>query len=142
MKLKSASRAALFDDLARLILRVGFGVLIMFHGMYKVRYGVGDIQKALLATGLPPVLSYGVFVGELVAPALMILGAFTRPAAVVLAGTMVFAMYLMYADHFGVLTANGGWGVELPCVYFLAATAVALMGPGRFSVGKRGGWLN
>ncbi|MEO1997232.1 MAG: DoxX family protein [Planctomycetaceae bacterium] len=142
MKSKSASRAGLFEDLGRLTLRVGFGVLIMFHGVYKVRNGVGAIQASLLAEGLPPVLAYGVYMGELVAPSLIILGAFTRPAAMVLALTMLTAMYLMYADQFGALTGRGGWGVELPAVYLLAAIAIALLGPGRFSVGKRGGLLN
>ena len=111
MKSKSASRAGLFEDLGRLTLRVGFGVLIMFHGMYKVRNGVGAIQASLVAEGLPPVLAYGVYMGELVAPSLIILGAFTRPAAMVLAFTMLTAMYLMCADQFGALTGRGGWGV-------------------------------
>jgi len=125
-----------------LTLRVGFGVLIMFHGLYKVTHGVGDIQAVLQSKGLPPLLSYGVYVGELVAPALIILGAFTRPAAVVLALTMLAAMYLMYFNQFNRLTELGGWGVELPAMYLLAAVAIVLLGPGRFSVGKRGGLLN
>jgi len=142
MKSKSASRAGLFEDLGRLTLRLGFGVLIMFHGIHKVIHGVGDIQAVLRFQGLPGVLSYGVYVGELVAPALIILGAFTRPAAGVLAFTMMASMYLKYSSQFNQLTALGGWGAELPALYLFAAVAIVLLGPGRFSVGKRGGLLN
>ena len=116
--------------------------MIMFHGIHKVTDGVGDIQVVLHSKGLPPMLSYGMYLGELVAPALIILGAFTRPAAVVLALTMLAAMYLMHFNQFNRLTELGGWGAELPAMYLFAAVAIVLLGPGRFSVGKRGGLLN
>ena len=112
------------------------------HGIHKVIHGVGDIQAVLRFQGLPGVLSYGVYVGELVAPALIILGAFTRPAAGVLAFTMMASMYLKYSSQFNQLTALGGWGAELPALYLFAAVAIVLLGPGRFSVGKRSGLLN
>ncbi|WP_323129421.1 DoxX family protein, partial [Klebsiella pneumoniae] len=44
-----------------------------------------DWRGLLAAQGLPGFIAYGVLVGEVVAPCLLILGVLTRPAALVLA---------------------------------------------------------
>src|SRR5690606_18181180 len=69
------------DDLAKLLLRLVLGVLILFHGWAKLRHGIGGIEAMLAVRGLPSFLAWGVYLGEVVAPLLLILGVYTRLAA-------------------------------------------------------------
>jgi putative oxidoreductase len=57
------------------------GGILIFHGIHKALYGVDEISVMLTSFGLPAFLSYGVYIGELIAPAMIRLGVLTRPAA-------------------------------------------------------------
>lgn len=61
-------------DFAKLLLRVSFSVMIMFHGSHKIYGDTLFIQSLLTAHGLPTFIAYGVYLGEIIAPALIILG--------------------------------------------------------------------
>lgn len=130
------------SDLGKLVLRVALGVLILLHGIAKLKGGpdfiVGTVEKA----GLPSVLAYGVYIGEVLAPVLLIIGLFTRPAAIVVAINMLFAIFLVHAGEIGQISKTGGWAIELQGMYLLAAIAVALLGAGRYSVGGLNGRWN
>jgi putative oxidoreductase len=78
-----------------------------------------------------------VFIGEGIAPLLMIFGAFTRIAALLVAANMVVAVLLVHMDKLLVLDKTGGWALELEGMFFLTALAVALLGPGRYSIDGR-----
>ncbi|RYF79188.1 MAG: DoxX family protein [Comamonadaceae bacterium] len=125
------------DDLGKLVLRVALGVLILLHGIAKLGKGVDGIGGMLAAQGLPAVLAYAVYVGEIVAPALLIIGLFTRPAAWVIAINMLVAIWLVHTKHLAALSDNGGWALELQGMFLFSAVAVALLGGGRLGVGGR-----
>ncbi|WP_225783152.1 DoxX family protein [Xenophilus sp. Marseille-Q4582] len=125
------------DDLGKLVLRVALGVLILLHGIAKLGKGVDGIGNMLAGQGLPAILAYGVYLGEIVAPALIIIGLFTRPAAWVIAINMVVAIWLVHMKQLGVLTDNGGWALELQGMFLFAAVAVGFLGGGRIGVGGR-----
>ena len=130
------------DDTGKLILRLALGVLILLHGIAKISTGVGGIAGALSANGLPGALAYFVYVGEVLAPVLIIAGIYTRPAAWIVALNMLAAIYLVHMKDLFVLGKNGGWALELQGMFLFAAIAVALMGAGRFSVGGSSGRYN
>jgi len=142
MKTAYRSDPATVPDTGRLLLRVGLGVLILLHGISKVMNGIGPILEGVEKAGLPRDFGYLVYVGEVVAPILLIVGFLTRPAALVIAINMVVAVYLVHASQLFTLTKQGGWALELQGMYFLAAVVVALLGAGRFSVGGAGGRWN
>jgi len=128
-------------DLGKLLLRLGLGGLILLHGASKVMNGIEPILAGVQAAGLPREFGYLVYVGEVVAPILVIVGFLTRPAALAIAINMAFAVYLVHAAQFFTLTKQGGWALELQGIYFLAAVAIACLGAGRFSVaGAAGRW--
>lgn len=130
-------------DVGRLILRLALGALILFHGVAKLKGGVGQIGGMLASHGLPPALAYGAYVGEVLAPLMLIVGAWTRVAAVIVAVNMLFALGLAHlGDLTTILPRTGGWAVELQMMYLWSAVAIALLGAGRFSVGGAGGRLN
>ena len=97
------------DDLGKLILRVALGVLILLHGIAKLSKGVDGIGGMLSSHGLPAILAYLVYVGEVVAPVLLIVGLFTRPAAWAVAANMVVAIWLVHMKDLGALNNQGGW---------------------------------
>jgi uncharacterized membrane protein YphA (DoxX/SURF4 family) len=130
------------SDLGKLILRLTLGVLMLLHGVGKISSGAVAILGLMTKMGLPPVLGYLVYVGEVLAPLLLIVGLWTRPAALLVAINMVVAVLLVHTAQLGELTKNGGWALELQGFYLFTAVAVALLGAGRFSVGGEGGKLN
>ena len=97
------------EDLGKLLLRVALGVLILFHGVHKLLYGPGSAVGAIMAAGLPGWMGYAVFLGEVVAPVLLLLGLWTRLAAVVVAINMLTAIALVHMGQLGSLGGGGGW---------------------------------
>lgn len=124
-------------DLGRLILRFGVGFLMLFHGVAKLAKGVGFIKMTLMKAGLPEFLAYGVYVGEVIAPLLLIIGFKTRTAASVIIATMVMAIYLVHGNELFSLTKTGAWAIELPAFYIFASIAIMLLGPGAYSADKK-----
>lgn len=129
-------------DLAKLLLRVMLGVLILLHGISKIRGGPGFILDVVERAGLPEPFGYLVYVGEVLAPVLLIVGLWTRAAAFVVAINMVFAVLLVHAGDLLTITKTGGWALELQGLFLVVAVAVALLGAGRYSVGGIAGRWN
>ncbi|WP_295716356.1 DoxX family protein [uncultured Halovibrio sp.] len=119
-------------DLARLILRLALGFLILLHGISKLLNGIGPIEDLLTAHGLPVLLAWGVLIGEILAPTMLILGIHTRVAAVLVAINMVFALVLAHQHELLTLKTNGGWALELPVLFLVNAVVVLMLGPGRY----------
>lgn len=125
------------DSAGKLILRVALGVLILLHGIAKVRSGIGGISGMVTGMGLPSWVAYGVYVGEVLAPLLLIVGWYSRLAAAVIAINMVFAVTLAHRSQLFDLGNSGGWALELQGMYLFAALALAMLGPGRYAVNER-----
>lgn len=124
-------------DLGRLLLRLALGVLILFHGVAKLMNGIDPITQLVTSNGLPAFVAYGVYIGEVFAPALVILGWYSRIASLLIAGNMVFALYLAHRADLFKLAATGGYALELQAMFLIAAIALALLGPGRYSVNEQ-----
>jgi putative oxidoreductase len=130
------------SDFGKLILRLALGGLMLLHGIGKISSGAASILGRMENIGLPPGLGYLVYVGEVLAPLLLIVGLWTRPAALIVAINMVVAVALVHSDQLLTLGKSGGWALELQGMYFFAAIAVALLGAGRFSLGGGNGRFN
>lgn len=131
-----------YDDIGKLVLRLSVGILLLMHGLHKLMHGISGIAAMVQASGWPSWIAYGVFVGEIVAPALMIVGLLTRISAFVVVLNMMVALYLAHSHQLFHLTKTGGWLLELQGLYLFGALAIALLGAGRFSVGGAQGRLN
>lgn len=124
-------------DLAKLLLRVTLGVLILLHGIAKLNGGLSGITGMVEAQGLPGFLGYAVLIGEVVAPLMVIAGFHARIGAVLIALNMVVAIVLVHMGELGSFNAQGGWALELQGMFLATAVAIALLGPGRFSANGR-----
>jgi putative oxidoreductase len=124
-------------DLGRLLLRLALGVLILFHGVAKLTGGIDPITGLVTAMGLPAFVAYGVYVGEVVAPVLVIVGWYSRLGSLIIAINMTFALALAHRADLFKLGPSGGYALELQALYLIAAIALVLMGPGRYSMNER-----
>ena len=123
------------EDAGKLVLRVVLGVLILLHGIAKLRFGLGDVATSLARAGLPAAIGYLVYVGEVVAPLLLILGWWTRVGALLIALNMAVALVLGHRGHIFQVEGHGGLLLEVQFMFLFCAIAVALLGAGRFSLG-------
>ncbi len=128
------------NDLGKLVLRLGLGAILLFHGINKINHGVAWIKPRLAQVGLPGFLAYGTYVAEVLAPILLIVGYRVRLAALAIAFEMVMAVFLVLRHEvFSLSKAPGGaWAIELQALIFLAAVAVALLGSGTYAISRRG----
>lgn len=124
------------NDGAKLLLRLALGGLILLHGVAKLRGGIAPITGMVGAAGLPSWIAYGVYVGEVLAPAMVLAGWYARAGAAVIAVNMLFAVGLAHRGELLALGPTGGWALELQGLYFATAVAVALLGPGRFGINR------
>ena len=124
------------DALGKLILRLTVGVLMLFHGIAKIMNpGTVDfISGSLAGSGLPSIMAYGVYIGEVIAPVMIILGVFCRYGAIIVVINMVFAIFLMHSGELFALTDHGGWRLELQGFYLFGALAIVFLGSGRQAV--------
>jgi|SRR5687767_4086074 putative oxidoreductase len=133
---------AMWDDVGKLLLRLAVGGLLLFHGVSKMKSGVGWIAGPLAGLGLPAFLAYGVFVGEVVAPILAILGKFTRLAGLAIAFDLFMAIVLVLRGR--ILSVNpqgGGWAIELEMFFLLGGVALFFLGSGRLALSRgQGAW--
>jgi putative oxidoreductase len=124
------------DDLGKLILRLTVGVLILFHGLHKILNpaSLDFINQQLTSINLPPVLAYGVYIGEVVAALMVIFGFFSRLGGLLIFGNMIFALVLAHSDQLFTLTKTGGWALELQGFYLFSSLAIFFLGSGKWAI--------
>lgn len=130
------------DNFGKLILRLTLGLLLILHGAAKLSSGIGGIEAMVIARGLPAFLAWGVYVGEVIAPLLLIVGIYTRLGGLLIAINMIVAILLVHMGELFSLTGGGGWGLELQGMFLFGGLVVACLGAGAYSLGGRGGRWN
>lgn len=127
----------LSEDIGKLLLRFMLGFLMLFHGFYKFQYGIEGIKKLVTSSGFPEFFAYGVYVGEIIIPILLILGLYTRISSFIYAVTMSFAIYLAHGSSiFELNPRTGGVFIETPLLFLLGAVTLMFIGAGKYSVDK------
>lgn len=121
------------DQTGKFLLRAGLGLLLLPHGIEKLLGGVLDVQRLLAAAGLPEPLGYGVFIGELVAPLMLIAGYHARWAALLVVINMLVAIALAHAAEVFAFDSDGIPVLELQYLFLLTALAVVFLGAGRWA---------
>lgn len=124
------------QDLGLLVLRIGIGGLMLFHGVAKLFHGVDGIAAMLGGKGIPEFIAYGVYVGEVIAPIFLIVGYRTRLAASVFIVNMLVIIFVVHSNDILAVSAQGGWKLELSGLYLLGALVLLFTGGGKFSVSR------
>ncbi len=122
------------ENIGKLILRLMVGGMMLFHGIDKALHGITYIKGLVKFQGLPEVLAYGVYVGEILAPIFLIIGWKSRIWAGVIVFNMAVAIYLTKMGSLMKLGEHGAWAVEVPMFYLFSALAIALLGSGKYAI--------
>lgn len=130
------------NDIGRLILRVTIGGLMLFHGMHKIFYGTEQVNRILTSVGIPAFFSFGVFIGEVLAPIMLIIGFKVRLAGFFVALNMLIAILLVHSSQLYEINQMGGWMLELNALYLLGAVAIMFLGSGHIAISKGRGVLD
>jgi putative oxidoreductase len=121
-------------DIGLLLLRLAVGGLMLFHGIAKLNNGV-EMMKPMLATnGLPEWLIYGLYIAEVLAPVMIIMGFWTRLAAATIVFDMIMAIFLVHSHDVLSLNKSGAWAIEIEAFYFLTALALIFTGGGMYRI--------
>lgn len=124
------------EHVGKLLLRLMVGGMMLFHGVDKAVNGISFIKSLVAKNGLPEVLSYGVYIGEILAPLFLIIGWRSRLWAGVIAVNMLVAIYLTKMDSLLALGKHGAWAVEVPMFYLFSAFVIVLIGSGKYAVSQ------
>ena len=114
------------------LFRIVIGLLFALHGTAKL-FGWPATKSGAVPVGTWPYWWAGVI--ELAVGLLVVLGLFTRVAAVIGSGTMAFAYFTEHQAKGLLPIENGG---ELATLYCFAFLLIALIGPGAFALRDRG----
>ena len=120
-------------DVGLLVLRIGIGLMFVIHGFPKLKGGPAawtELGKAMETFGIsfvPVFWGFMAAISEFFGGILLALGAFFRPACLLLLSTMVVAsaMHLQRGDGFA------GASHAIKCAILFAS--LLLIGPGRLS---------
>ena len=114
-----------------LLLRFTVSVLMLFHGVAKLTRGLGPIEGLLERVGLPEWFAFGVLIGEVIAPLLVIAGVWVRWAALLMAINMVFAIGLAHLGDLFLLTPSGAYRLEAQVFFLLCSLSIAWLAGGK-----------
>lgn len=122
-------------NLGLLSLRLGLGICLFMHGFAKVINGVGGVKGILTKAGLPEFMAYFAYVGEVLAPLMIIFGVFSRVGAVLVIGTSLTILYAYHglANAFE-LASHGGFKAEILYLYIAMSICIIFNGSGKYAV--------
>lgn len=120
-----------FTDLGLLFLRVGIGAMMLTHGIPKINRLFADPIEFGDPIGLGPTISLILaLIGEVVAPALLIVGFKTKLAAIPAFITMAVAALIVHGeDPFS--------RKEKALMYALCFLVIFFTGAGKYSLDKK-----
>lgn len=114
------------------VFRIVLGFLFALHGTAKL-FGWPATESGTVPFGSWP-LGWAALI-ELVVGVLVMLGVFTRPAAILGSGTMAYAYFTEHQAHGALPIQNGG---ELATLYCFGFLLIAFAGAGAFALQRSG----
>ncbi|WP_026897496.1 DoxX family protein [Daejeonella oryzae] len=126
-----------YKNTGLLIIRVGLGIMFIFHGYPKLLGGpdkwmaVGTSMKHIGITFLPEVWGFMAAATETFGGFLLILGLAFRPVTLLLTFTMAIAALMHLKNGDGLMAASHA--IETGIVFL----GLTFIGPGKYSVDKK-----
>ncbi|GGK34253.1 GntR family transcriptional regulator [Yeosuana aromativorans] len=123
-----------------LLLRISIAFTMLIYGISKLNFGIEYINGLLEQYGLPTFLGYGVFVGEFIAPILIIIGYRTKLAGLAFAINCFVAILMDRLPDVLSLNDHGGWSIGLIFIYMMFGIAMFFMGAGKYALSTNNKW--
>lgn len=116
-----------------LVTRLALGSILLAHGLLKVFvFTVPGTVGYFESLGLPAIAAYMTIFGELAGGTAILLGLYTRLAALLSAPLLLGATWVHSANGWVFSNQGGGW--EFPLLLVVLAVSVALQGNGAFAL--------
>lgn len=128
------------QNIGLLLLRVSIGFTMLIYGFTKLIHGIEGIKAVVVRHGLPELLGYGIFIGEILAPVLIIIGYRTRIAGIAFTINCLMAILLVQLPNLFKLNDSGGWQIDLLFIYTIFGIVMFLMGAGRYALSSKNKW--
>ncbi len=124
-------------DIAAFILRLATGVYFLVHGLIKlIIFTPAGTAGYFQSIGLPGALGYLTMALEILGGLALILGIATRHVSLVMVGILLGAAVFGHGGA-GFTFSNPGGGWEYPVLWAITMLALALLGDGAWSLGRR-----
>jgi len=119
---------------AALLLRVSLGALFLAHaGLKFFVFTPAGTAAFFGSVGVPPALAYVTIAAEVLGGTALILGLWTRFAALLLTPILLGAIFTVHGSAgFFFDNAHGGW--EFPAFWIVALIVQALLGDGAYAL--------
>ena len=143
----SSNEVNILGELSIFILRIGFSLLMVHHGLEKLQDPQGFAEFVVgkyfpFLPGDPVVWTFGAAITQIVCPLGLALGVFPRLSALGLFSTMAFAVYFHMLDTglegfpFAVVEAHN-YTFELSFIYGAISLYFLCAGPGRLALFRK-----
>lgn len=127
-------------NVAIFLFRISIPFTMLIYGIDKITNGTGFIGSLLDAYNLPSFLVYGVFIGEIIAPIMLLLGYRSRLAGLLFAFNCLLAILMAQVQYFFTLNQYGGWTLDLLFIYLVAGVAFYFSGAGKHAISTSHAW--
>lgn len=127
-------------DIGLLLIRTSIAFTMLIYGITKMLNGIPYIINLLESTGLPKFISYGVYVGEVIVPILIILGVRTKLAGLIFALNCLVAILLVQLPNIFKLNEFGGWYIGPIFIYLIFGLAIYFTGAGKYAMSTNNKW--
>jgi len=123
------------QDHTAFILRLSLGTILLAHGLLKVFvFTIPGTVGYFDSIGLPAITAYLTIFGELVGGTALLLGLYTRLAALLSLPILLGATWVHIGNGWVFNSPNGGW--EFPALLVVLTAIVAIQGAGSFAIRK------
>lgn len=120
-------------EYAAFILRVSLGIMAISHGLLKVMvFTVPGTVQFFGSIGYPPIFAYLTIFGELAGGLALVLGVYTRTAALLMIPILIGATMVHAGNGWVFSSPKGGW--EYPAFWTVTLLVQALLGSGKFAL--------
>lgn len=116
------------------LLRLALGAMYLAHGLTKLLvFTPAGTEKFFSSLGVPGWMGLMAMTGEITAGAVLLLGLYSRIAALLLLPSLIGAIVLVHAANgWGFANAGGGW--EYPAMLIVVSVAVISLGDGALAL--------
>jgi putative oxidoreductase len=118
------------QPLSLFILRVALALIFIYHGYPKLVHANEGMREFFVLHGLPAYFVSVAGILECFGSLLLLVGLFTRPAALLLAAEMVVAIWKVHSGHGGLVVKE----YEFPLTVAAACLLLATTGAGTLSM--------
>jgi len=127
------------NDIGLLLIRITIACLMLFHGVAKLK-GLDSIKGMLANQSLPEILAYGVYITEIIAPILILVGYRTRLASLAFFIGMLMIIFLKQFDNIFILTKSGAIKAEIVLMYTIISLALFFAGAAKYAISTKNTW--